>query len=68
MVGGLPLHPGALADLRAAVDERGIDPAVVTLREVADDAAAADERFVGSPTIRVDGEDLFPPGATSRSA
>ncbi len=59
---GCPSTEAALADLRAALDERGIDPATVTLREVADDAAAASERFVGSPTIRVDGEDLFPPG------
>ena len=59
---GCPSTPAALAELRAAVEERGIDPAAVVTREIASDGEAAAEGFVGSPTIRVDGEDLFPPG------
>ena len=58
---GCPSHPAALADLRAALDEVVGDPAAVRVREVATDAAAAAEAFVGSPTIRIDGRDLQPP-------
>jgi hypothetical protein len=58
---GCPSHPAALADLRAALAEQGRDPSAVVVREVATDADAAAERFVGSPTIRVGGRDLFPP-------
>src|SRR5690349_7916403 len=59
---GCPSTPKALDDLRAAVAEQGLDPARVVVREVTTDDDAARERFVGSPTVRVDGEDLFPPG------
>jgi len=58
---GCPSHPEALADLREAMDELGLDPASVEVREVADDEDAARERFIGSPTIRVDGRDVVPP-------
>jgi len=58
---GCPSHPAALADLRAALAELGHDPESVRVREVATDAAAAAEGFVGSPTIRIDGRDLQPP-------
>ena len=40
----------------------GLDPAGLVLREVATDEAADRERFVGSPTIRVDGCDVAPIG------
>jgi hypothetical protein len=59
---GCPSHPQALADLRAAMADLGLDPDAVDVREVATDARAETERFVGSPTIRVDGEDINPPG------
>ncbi|MEA2288802.1 MAG: hypothetical protein QOD55_799 [Solirubrobacteraceae bacterium] len=59
---GCPSHPQALADLRAAMAEVGLDPDTVLVREVDTDQRAARERFVGSPTIRIDGEDLEPPG------
>jgi hypothetical protein len=59
---GCPSMAAALAELRAAVEERGIDPATVVTREISTDGQAAAEGFVGSPTIRIDGEDLFPPG------
>jgi hypothetical protein len=39
-----------------------LDPGAVILREVLTQAQAAQERFVGSPTIRIDGVDLQPPG------
>jgi hypothetical protein len=59
---GCPSHPQALADLRAAMDELGLDPETVLVREVDTDQRAERERFVGSPTIRIDGEDVDPPG------
>src|SRR3954464_7377193 len=59
---GCPSHPEALADLRAALAERGLDPSAVDVREVDSDDDAARERFVGSPTIRVGGAHLFDPG------
>jgi hypothetical protein len=59
---GCPSHPAALADLRAALAERGLDPEAVVLREVVTDEDAAREGFVGSPTIRLDGVDVIDPG------
>jgi hypothetical protein len=56
---GCPSHPKALEQLEAALAEQGVDSAV-QLREVKSDEQAARERFPGSPTIRVDGEDVFP--------
>ena len=60
---GCPSHPRALADLRAAMTDTGLDPGAVTVVEIRDDAAAARERFTGSPTIRVDGRDVVPSDA-----
>jgi hypothetical protein len=59
---GCPSHPRALADLRGAMAELGLDPEEVEIREIHTDADAARERFVGSPTIRIDGRDVLPPG------
>ena len=64
---GCPSHPKALADLRAAVAELGADPAAVAVRAVETDADAAREGFVGSPTIRVAGRDLFETGGAGPS-
>jgi hypothetical protein len=58
---GCPSHPKALEDLRAAMADVGLDPDTVLVREVDTDQRAERERFVGSPTIRVDGEDVDPP-------
>jgi hypothetical protein len=58
---GCPSHPQALADLRAAMRELALDPDTVLVREIPTDADAARERFVGSPTIRIDGLDIQPP-------
>jgi hypothetical protein len=59
---GCPSHPAALGDLRAAMAELGLDPEQVLVREVDTDDGAQRERFVGSPTIRVDGVDVQDPG------
>jgi hypothetical protein len=58
---GCPSHPRALADLRAALADTGGDPAAIVVREVLTEDQAVAERFVGSPTIRIDGADVVPP-------
>jgi hypothetical protein len=57
-----PSWERALADLRAAMAEAGIDPDSIELREIDTEDLASREAFVGSPTIRVDGRDIAPPG------
>jgi hypothetical protein len=59
---GCPSHPQALADLRAAMAELGLDPDAVEVREIDTESGAEDEGFVGSPTIRIDGADIADPG------
>jgi hypothetical protein len=63
---GCPSHEAALAMVREVL---GADARVV-VREVVSEEQAVAEGFPGSPTIRVDGEDLFPidepPGLTCR--
>jgi hypothetical protein len=41
--------------------EEGLDPGAVVVREIGTEVDATRERFVGSPTIRVDGVDVRPP-------
>jgi hypothetical protein len=59
---GCPSHPQALDELKDVLRAEGLDPEGVQLREVESDEQAARERFPGSPTIRVDGADVLPPG------
>jgi hypothetical protein len=59
---GCPSHPQALAELRAAMNELGLDQSQILVREIHTEEDATRERFVGSPTIRVDGVDIQPPG------
>jgi hypothetical protein len=59
---GCPSWPRALEGLRTAVAEAGLDPDRIIVREIDNDAQAEAEHFVGSPTIRVDGVDVQPPG------
>ena len=58
---GCPSHPKALADLERVLREEGIATEVKRV-EIEDDEQARRERFPGSPTIRIDGEDIVPPG------
>src|SRR4051812_17781149 len=60
---GCPSHPQALRELRAVMSELHLDPDAVEVRAVDTDAAADAERFTGSPTIRIDGDDVQDPGA-----
>jgi hypothetical protein len=59
---GCPSWDRALAELRQAVADAGLDPSEIEVREIETDSHAERERFVGSPTIRIDGRDLQPPG------
>ena len=56
---GCPTYLKAEKTLREVLKEQGI-AAEVELVAVNTDGEAQELRFAGSPTIRVDGEDLFP--------
>jgi 8-oxo-dGTP pyrophosphatase MutT (NUDIX family) len=60
---GCPSHPQALAQLREAMEELGLDGDAIEVRHVGTDERAEAEGFVGSPTIRVDGVDVDEPTA-----
>lgn len=57
-----PSWQTALEHLRAALADLGL-ATDVHLTRVQTDIEAIEQRFVGSPTIRVEGEDLFPLGS-----
>jgi hypothetical protein len=59
---GCPSTEHALADLRAAAVAAGLDPESIEVREIVSAADAEREGFPGSPTIRIDGTDIAPPG------
>jgi hypothetical protein len=59
---GCPNWEGALAMLREEMTILGLDAGSVEVHEVREDADAEREDFVGSPTIRVNGRDVQPPG------
>ncbi len=56
---GCPSLPQTLADLREALAEAGHDPDAIVVRHIGDEETARAEQFVGSPTIRIDGRDVF---------
>jgi hypothetical protein len=58
---GCPSHPEALAELRDVLRSEDLDPDLVERREIETDEQAARERFPGSPTILIDGEDVVAP-------
>ena len=57
---GCPSYPEARSQLTEVMAEEGHDPESLEVREVPTEADAEREGFVGSPTIRLDGRDLFP--------
>ena len=59
---GCPNHEGARALVERVSRELGVEPGV-RLVNVPDEEAARDLRFLGSPTIRVAGEDVEPDAA-----
>jgi hypothetical protein len=64
---GCPSHPEARQLLDDVLAERDLD-AEVKVHEVLTQAEAEELRFPGSPTIRVDGRDIDPDGASARPA
>jgi hypothetical protein len=64
---GCPSHPEAKALLEQVLAELGRDD-VIVMTEVKSDEEAERLRFPGSPTIRVDGRDVDPVGASARPA
>jgi hypothetical protein len=57
---GCPSWQAARATLHRVLDEMGYQDVSVELVQVETDEEAKKHRFVGSPTIRVNGRDLFP--------
>ena len=51
----------ALGQLKSVMSELDLDPSVIEIKEITTDREAVQERFIGSPTIRIDGRDLFEP-------
>jgi len=64
---GCPSHPEARELLREVLAALGAEAEVVE-REVTSQAEADELAFPGSPTIRVDGRDVDPAGASARPA
>jgi hypothetical protein len=62
---GCPSHETLLLRVRELLHSVGV-PAKIERRRVEDDAAAQRERFLGSPTVRVNGRDVEP-GADARN-
>jgi hypothetical protein len=62
---GCPNHEALLPRLREIVADSDI-PDQLELRRIGDDEAAQRDRFLGSPTVRVDGHDVEP-GAKLRT-
>lgn len=64
---GCPNVEPTLARVREAMAAAGIDATTsVSLTLVVDDAAAIRDRFLGSPTVRVDGRDVDPAASERR--
>jgi hypothetical protein len=62
---GCPSHPEARELLAEVLAARAIEAEVVE-REVTTEEEARELAFPGSPTIRVDGRDVDPEGASAR--
>jgi hypothetical protein len=62
-----PSYPEAQQLLEEVLAAHGIDRPV-EVREVTSEEEAARERFPGSPTIRIDGRDIDPAGASQPPA
>jgi hypothetical protein len=56
---GCPNHETLLPRLREILAREGISTEI-DLRRITDDEAAQRERFLGSPTVRVNGRDVEP--------
>ncbi len=63
---GCPSTKRALGQLRQVMEETGLDPDQIEVREVETEAQAREEDFVGSPTILINGREMQPPGDDPR--
>jgi hypothetical protein len=63
---GCPNHEALLPHLRELLDANGAEAADIELVRVEGDDAATRTRFLGSPTVRIDGRDVEP-GAGERT-
>jgi hypothetical protein len=59
---GCPSAEEAIQLVRDEMSAAGLEPGTLAVREIVDDDDARRERFIGSPTIRVDGRDVQEPG------
>lgn len=59
---GCPSWRKAVELVREEMEALELEPAALRVTEVATDADAARQRFVGSPTIRIEGRDVQDPG------
>ena len=57
-----PSWERALETLRVEMDAAGIDPSALAVTEIETEEDAGRQGFPGSPTIRVRGRDIQPPG------
>jgi hypothetical protein len=60
---GCPSWRRAVETVRDEMASFGLDPSELTVTEIETEDDAAREGFVGSPTVRVDGRDVQPPGS-----
>lgn len=56
---GCPSWQTALDNLQAVLEEKSITDSIQVMK-IEDNEQAEQERFLGSPTIRIDGVDLWP--------
>ncbi len=57
---GCPSTERARDLLAEALSGHGLDPGLIEMRQISSEEDAEAERFVGSPTIRVDGVEVAP--------
>jgi hypothetical protein len=57
---GCPNHEELLPHLRALLTSAGAEDTEIDLVRIENADAAQAERFLGSPTVRIDGEDVEP--------
>ncbi len=62
-----PSHDQALARLQQVMAEQAVEAAIEIIK-VETDEQAMQWRFIGSPTILIDGQDIDPPPATAATA
>ena len=62
---GCPNHERVVARLRELLNAAGVKDPIVELR-IEDEDAAVRSRFLGSPSVRIDGRDIEP-GADARA-